>query len=315
MSCSFMSKIIIGKVAPILFACLFATLSCTKPSSTDSGLIDNLPQKNKEVRLNSNDTLYIVSSQAGIPRGVDFPRGGIDELKPALAFLVLEEKGEDLFDLSINYQFVTPTESIPVSFRIMDIPMKDKQTIDQEGLSGEFVINGENTAFEDISIQGCIGKNLVVEGMVRSAAFHLEISSMTTNPDETVSHTIIPADVQYLTCWAESILNDSDKTCDISLSTEGETIQVTLAPGEIWEQRFYCDRDAFWGEYCTQVDISVKGGEPISITDAAQLLHVLDDEMSPFCRNSMQADWYLTSTFFGALYQFPYIREQLRISL
>ena len=267
----------------------------------------------------SGEKYYIVKSIAGIPAGVEFPLGSMHELKPYQATLLLQDKGQDGYDLIIDYQFKSAYASISsVAFTIFGIRFDDNSISGQfwDNLFGECVFKNEKTAFETVSIRGSLSDSFVIEGLIRNSPFRLEVLSIETSADRVPSYTIEPVISEYMFCWEESILNSSTKDYSVIMTTDAGTVQFLLTSGSSWKKTFYGDGGGqFWGGFCRELEISSMGETIISLSGLEHFTRTVDDEAAPFHRTASREDWYLFSTRFGALEVYPYLHEEIEITL
>ena len=272
----------------------------------------------KGIKEYNDQTFFIVNSQAGIPFNSAFPRGGMNELKPHKATLSLIEQDKGDYDLSIDYSFKMSGMMTTTDFSIK-IPgvhpeANPKGSIHQKGLLGECIMNSEKSSFEEVSLQGSIRDNLIIEGLCREAPFRLEVISVQGSSNHITQNILNNPMIDYLSCWEEWISNESNKNCIVQLITEGGTVKLTLVPGERCKSYYYGDGGGiFWGGYCTELDVTLEGSETITVKND-QLFQVVHNQSGHFHLSATEKDWYLCSTEWGSIEKHSYVREELVIS-
>ena len=296
----------IYKYTLLLFICVFE--GCTQDRTKADGLLNGLlPGK----------TYYIEDSRAGIPNGLDFPRGKMNELKPFKAFLILKESKAEEYVLSIDYQFQSKYRPISsITFAVSGIRMKDNPDEEQvlNNLFGNCIVNNHVSTFEDISIRGSLSSGFSIEGLIRGCPFRLEIRSITESAAMAPSFYTEDPIIEYMYCWKESVHNASNQECTVICSTESGTIQFSLEPGCSWKKTFYGDGGGlFWGGYCDKIEIRSKGETITTLSGMEQITHSLNDAASLFHQTEALNDYYLFSTQFGGIEAYPYCRETVTI--
>lgn len=240
----------------------------------------------------------------------------MNDLRPSEATLSIIEK-DGIYNLSLYYRFITtaaPSDYyIKLSVDFLSAGGLPKE-FNLSDLSGKCFFNEEESSFENVSVVGNPQKSIAIDGICRNVPLRIEIAKTTNHAQAMPSYRIETPIVDYLSCWEETIINETTLTYDISLRTEGGFINVSLAPGESWHEWCYGDGGGlFWGGYCTEMTLSCSNGDIIQLSGAEQMIRNLEDQTYPIHFSSQKADWYLCSTQWGALRKYPYTKESLVI--